>query len=97
MIFFETNDLLCHPLWGRNRKIQMFYLYTTLTDLCTFGSVECYLASLKTCSDMQGICIVTTQGMQAMKIFINQVKIDNRQSHLRQLTSGNNSLSTLNL
>ena len=46
---------------------------------------------------MQGICIVTTQGIQAMKIFINQVKIDNRQSHLRQLTSGNNSLGTLNL
>ena len=75
----------------------MFYLYTTLTDLCTFGSVECYVESFKTCSDMQGICIVTTQGMQAMKIFINQVKIDNRQSHLRQLTPGNNSLSTLNL
>lgn len=25
---------------------------------------------------MQEICIVTTQGMQAMKIFINQAKID---------------------
>lgn len=78
MIFLETNDLLCHPLWGRNRKIQIFYLYTTFTYLCTFGSAECYLASLKTCSDMQEIYIVTTQGMQAMKIFINQAKIDNQ-------------------
>ena len=61
---------------GKKQKDPNVLFVYNVTYLCTFGSAECYLASLKTCSDMQEICIVTTQGMQAMKIFINQAKID---------------------